>query len=164
MSSPAGELKCLALILSLPSTSSNSVLVLSAQSSISDCSLCPNAFGGGSPIGLLPKGGTTGPPAPYSTIIYCAHLSQLGKPTDSPIFVRMPLCSIIRVWYSFFIFPSFLRCRQTDSQKFWIHLRPLPLPVASHRHAAHALHSYVECVPQAQEAEPQTSREAPGPL
>lgn len=42
--------------------SSNSVLVWSAQSSLSEFSLCPNAFGGGSPNDLLPEEGNPGLP------------------------------------------------------------------------------------------------------
>lgn len=82
--SPTGKLKRLALILSLLSATSNSVLVLSAQSSISQFSLCPNVFGGRSLTGLLLKGGTIGLPEPYSTIIHCAPSQQTQKTHCEP--------------------------------------------------------------------------------
>lgn len=141
MRSLTGKLKCLALILSLPSTSSNSVFVLSAQSSISEFSRCPNAFGDPRPS---PQG------RHYRTSLYHTaqlHTAPISANSENPLLARslyvcLSLLSSGCCITSLLSHPS-CSVHKQDSQKFWVHLTPLPPPVASHWHAAHALHSSV---------------------
>ena len=141
--SPTWKLKCLALIFSLLPTSSNLVLALSVQLSISEFSLCPNAFGGGLLTGLFPKGGAIGPPC---TIQHSYTLCPVTANSENPLwaqslYVCLSVLSLGHCITSVFAHP-FCGTHKQDSQTFWIHLTPLPMPVASHWHAAHALHNY----------------------
>lgn len=82
-------------------------------------------------------------PVPHTAQLYTAPMSANS---ENPLLARsLYVClSVLSSGCCITLFSHPSRgVHKQDSQKFWVHLTPLPPPVASHWHTAHALHSSI---------------------